>query len=155
MTIIDQFIERYRKEYDYYLEVAKLCAQQCETSLKASGIRAIVTYRAKRIESLKNKVEGRNKTKKFQTVDEIYNDIIDFAGVRIALYFPSDRDEVNKHIVDGFLVLNTPKQFPGEVKDKEPSSYKKRFSGYWATHYRVRLKDENLHDIFQTSQLML
>lgn len=47
MNIIDEFIEHYKKEYDFYDTASKLVAQQLENALHTSGIRAIVTYRAK------------------------------------------------------------------------------------------------------------
>ena len=44
MNIIDEFIEHYKKEYDFYDTASKLVAQQLENALHTSGIRAIVTY---------------------------------------------------------------------------------------------------------------
>ncbi|MDG5852451.1 RelA/SpoT domain-containing protein [Clostridium beijerinckii] len=136
MSIINRFLERYSKEYDYYLEAAKLCAQQCENGLEANGIRAIVTFRAKRPDRLKDKLEKRNETKRYRRVEDIYKDIVDLAGVRIAVYFPSDKEEVDKFIKASFSVFDT-KNFP----EKRELSYEKRFSGYWANHYRLNLND--------------
>ena len=34
-TMIDEFIRRYRKEFDYYQEVARLTAQQSEAGFLA------------------------------------------------------------------------------------------------------------------------
>lgn len=48
MTIIDEFMEIYVNEYDYYQENARICAERCELELERNGIRAIVTHRAKR-----------------------------------------------------------------------------------------------------------
>jgi ppGpp synthetase/RelA/SpoT-type nucleotidyltranferase len=101
--IIEDFISRYSKEYDYYQEVARLCAQQCENALERAGIRNIVTFRAKRPDRLRVKMVDRNKDKKYKAVEEIYSDIIDLAGVRIALYFPGDREEV-KNLLNLILI---------------------------------------------------
>src|SRR5437762_2759827 len=94
--VIEEFIRRYRKEYDYYEEVARLVEQQCGSDLEAAGVRAIVTHRAKRPDSLLRKLRQRTKDKEYPTVESIYADIHDLAGVRIALYFPADRDNVEK-----------------------------------------------------------
>ncbi|MBF8982730.1 RelA/SpoT domain-containing protein [Lutibacter sp. B2] len=139
--IIENFLERYGKEYDFYQKVAHLCAKQCEAGLESNGIRAIVTYRAKRPDRLKDKLEKRNEEKDYTSVNDIYKDIVDLAGVRIALYFPGDREEVNKFIESNFIIKKK-KEFPTDAKP----SYEKRFSGYWANHYRTYLKNEKLSD---------
>ena len=61
MSVIDSFISRYVREFDYYQEAARLRAQQCEADLEQSGVRCIVTYRAKRVDRLREKVEDRDK----------------------------------------------------------------------------------------------
>ncbi len=141
MNVIDKFLERYLREYDYYLESAKLCAQQCENGLERNGIRAVVTFRVKKIDRLKDKLEKRNEIKEYKRVEDIYKDIVDLAGVRIALYFPGDSDEVDKLIRSNFNVLHT-KIFP----QKKKSSYQKLFPGYSANHYTLNLKNELLSE---------
>jgi ppGpp synthetase/RelA/SpoT-type nucleotidyltranferase len=69
-------------------------------------------------------------------LNDIYDDIVDLSGIRVALYFPAERNEVDKIIRDQFLLLMEPKIFNGTTNP----SYKKRFSGYWATHYRIQIK---------------
>ena len=140
MGTVEEFIDRYRREIDFYQEVARLVAQQAEGLLQSAGIRAIVTFRAKRIDSLTKKLRARALRKQYETVAEIQQDIVDLAGVRIALYFPEDRSEVEKLIRAQFELANHPKNFP----TGEELAYAKRFAGYRATHYRVRLKDANL-----------
>ena len=142
MGIIEEFMERYNRELDYYRKAAEICAQQCEDGLESLGIRAIVTNRAKRSDKLLDKIRKRNKEKSYQSAVDIYDDIVDLAGVRIALYFPGDRDTVRRFILNTFNLASDPKEFPGKSK----SSYKKRFSGYWATHFRVRLRPDSLND---------
>lgn len=144
MSVTDDFLARYFREFDYYQEAARLCAELCERDLEQNGIRAIVTYRAKRPERLRDKVESRNQDKNYQTVDAIYSDIVDLAGVRIALYFPGDVDEVEQLITTRFAIAQT-KQFP---KDSGLPKYNKaRFSGYAAKHYRVRLSANKLSEV--------
>ncbi|WP_051217501.1 GTP pyrophosphokinase [Paenibacillus assamensis] len=141
MSLIEKFLKSYSKEYDFYLKLAQICAMQCENVLEGSGIRAIVTYRAKRPDRLKEKLEKRIIEKRYKTVESIYKDIVDLAGVRIAIYFPGDREVIDNFIENNFLV-HSKKEFPGEAKP----SYDKRFSGYWAYHYRVSLKSELVAD---------
>jgi ppGpp synthetase/RelA/SpoT-type nucleotidyltranferase len=143
MDLIEQFVSRYRKEFDFYDQTARLAAQLVEQNLQSAGIRAIVTARAKSTVRLDQKVRQRGLKKQYKSVEEIFQDIVDLAGVRIALYFPGERDQVGKVIVQLFALDGEPREFP--EKDK-PSTYAKRFSGYWATHYRVRHRENSLSD---------
>lgn len=141
MSIIDQFLEDYKQRMDSYDRLAQLCAMQCENGLRRYGLRALVTYRAKRLDSLLEKVTYRNEEKNYQTIDEIYQDIVDLAGVRIALYFPGDRREVDAFVRSQFTVERI-KNFPEDIDYNYP--YPKRYSGYSARHYRIRLKPSTL-----------
>lgn len=40
MEVIEEFVQHYIKEYDFYEMASKLVAQQLETSLHEAGIRA-------------------------------------------------------------------------------------------------------------------
>jgi len=146
MEVLAKFLEQYIRDIDYYERASKLCANICENELETAGIRAIVTYRAKRPDKLKDKLIKRNEKHKYKNVQEILEDIVDLAGVRIAIYFPGDKEEVEKFIKSTFEVVEV-KEFP---QDQEPNGgsgiYKKVFSGYHATHYRVRLKPEHYGD---------
>lgn len=141
MSTIDEFITRYHREFDFYSEAGRLAAQQLEIALSTRGIRAIVTARAKRPDRLKAKLEQRARSRDYKSLDDIYQDIVDLAGVRVALYFPADRQTVSKLVDELFDVHGPAKQFPDE-----PARDGKRFSGYWATHFRVSLKDGSLLD---------
>src|SRR4051794_24728994 len=142
MDITEEFLSRYVREYDYYEATARLCADQCERLLQENGIRAIVTSRAKRDDHLKDKLEKRRQTRDYRDLDDIYHDIVDLAGVRIALYFPSDRDNV-RHLIETNFAVEVTKEFPGQSKPIT-GTYNRIFSGYAATHYRVRMHDEYL-----------
>ncbi|MFJ4035322.1 GTP pyrophosphokinase [Streptomyces griseoluteus] len=142
MEIVDHFIARYAKEYDFYNRAAQLVAQALEKDLKESGVRCIVTYRAKDIARLEEKCHQRVARKKYKTVEDIYKDIVDLAGVRVALYFPGQQDQVEEATKRLLDVLEQ-KKFPEtnrRVKGKE-------FSGYSAIHYRVQLKERDLNDL--------
>ena len=96
-------------------------------------------------ERLLAKLYQRNEERdsKYSSLDDIYSDICDLSGVRVALYFPKDRDKVGDIIKENFTLLEVPKIFP---KKKEPPNYNKLFSGFLARHYRVQLKDNLLQD---------
>jgi ppGpp synthetase/RelA/SpoT-type nucleotidyltranferase len=141
MGVIEDFIGRYRKEYDFYDQAARLAAQLLEARLQAAGVRSIVTSRAKAVGKLETKVRDRSKRKSYDSVEAIYGDIPDLAGARVALYFPAQHDQVGLLINELFVVEKT-KSFP----DGSPPKYQKRFSGYSATHYRVRLRESSLVD---------
>jgi ppGpp synthetase/RelA/SpoT-type nucleotidyltranferase len=99
---------------------------------------------------LKAKLEQREKGRKegpYKTVKEIEADIVDRAGVRIALYFPGDREDVDGIINSSFDVKKT-KSFPVHGKPDD-SKHPNRFSGYHAKHYRVHLLGANLKDADQ------
>nr|BFF40858.1 hypothetical protein BACY1_26630 [Tenacibaculum mesophilum] len=136
MSIIDNFITQYEKEYDFYRQLARLGHDVLETEIINRGLKAIISNRAKRIDRLKEKVIQRNKKKNYKSKRAIEKDIVDLAGIRVALYFPSDREIVGQVIEELFDIEET-KTFP---ENPHKPKHNKRFSGYWATHYRVRLK---------------
>jgi ppGpp synthetase/RelA/SpoT-type nucleotidyltranferase len=141
-AVVDDFLTAYRREFDYYQEASRLCAQLCEQELRGNGKRVIVTSRAKAPDRLAEKLRRREEEQKkdYRTSQEIYDDIVDLSGVRIALYFPGDLQDVDKIIRNTFRLVREPKTFP----DGSPKKYKKQFDGYHATHYLVGLKPEKL-----------
>lgn len=142
--VIEVFISAYTREFDYYDKLSALTGLKLESALKKSGIRAIVSYRAKGIESLRRKLEKRDVSgegSKYKKVEDIYDDIADLAGVRVALYFPGDIDVVSKIISENFTELYS-KTFPEGRREGSEGIYAKRFDGYHAKHYRVKLDDE-------------
>ncbi|HHY15768.1 MAG TPA: RelA/SpoT domain-containing protein [Firmicutes bacterium] len=143
MSLINEFIEDYKHQVDRYEKLAQICAYQCERELKQRGIRALVTYRAKRLDSLLSKARSRAKEKSYSTISDVYDDIVDLAGVRIALFFPGDQEEVDSFIHAHFAVEQV-KDFPEDSSHRV--AYSQRFSGYAARHYRLRLKGDSLEN---------
>ncbi|MBS6951893.1 MAG: RelA/SpoT domain-containing protein [Enterocloster asparagiformis] len=142
MDLINQFIENYKRKLNFYETAGRLAARQLEASLQSAGIRAMVTSRAKAPGRLKSKVLIRNSRRAvpYKNMREIYEDIADLSGVRVSLYFPGDRDKTDSLVSDLFNILET-KQFPEQSK---PPTYNKRFSGYWANHYRANMREDTL-----------
>jgi ppGpp synthetase/RelA/SpoT-type nucleotidyltranferase len=120
--------------YDLYYQVARLVAQIPEGRLHTS--------RAKAVGRLEAKVRQRATTRNYTSGDDIYNDSVDLAGGRVALYFPGERRQVDSIIRSLFAFAETPKEFPA----RSNPTYDKRFSGYWATHYRAQLRETSLSD---------
>jgi ppGpp synthetase/RelA/SpoT-type nucleotidyltranferase len=138
MSIVEEFLEHYSREIDYFSALSKLGHQRIDAALTIHGIRAMVTSRAKSPIRLKEKLSKRNKAKKYKTFKSIYLDIIDLAGVRVALYFPGDQDKVESILKEVFDFARAPKKFPERGKTRG----KKTFAGYVATHYLVTLKPD-------------
>ena len=107
MDLINQFIENYKKKMNFYETAGRLAAKQLESPLQAAGIRAMVTFRAKAPGRLKSKVISRNARREipYKNMKEIYDDIADLSGVRVALYFPGDRDKTDGLLRDLFSHL--------------------------------------------------
>lgn len=149
----------HNKNYRYYKNLAQYVRNECEEFVR-SRFDANITFRAKPAESLKRKLMERDKWKAYKTEADIRDDIVDFSGVRIALYFPHHKARVNSFLEKTYdFDPNDPKdkiEHPVEVPRTQPvvkaeenaniagdprnSLYSRRFKGYQATHYRVRFK---------------
>lgn len=131
MGLIEDFISRYRREYDFYDHAARLVAQLLDTALQSAGIRDMVTFRAKSSSRLESKVRQRAEMKNYASIDDIYLDIVDLAGARVALYFPAERDQVEKLIRDLFVLTDAPKEFPAGSTPSYSSRVRRR-TPLWA-----------------------
>ena len=101
--------------------------------LVARGTRAVVSSRGKAASSLQSKLLKRDETRHYRTVLDIFKDIKDLAGVRVALYFPIDTEPVGKLIEELFPQARPAKHFPEDSEPEEPE-------GYTATHYCIFVK---------------
>lgn len=143
MSIVESFIQRYEREYDFYDKVCRKAESLLDDLLSDAGIRAIVTSRAKSPTRLRDKLNQRNVSKKYKNEIDIYNDIADLAGLRIALYFPDSNFEVDRIIKEAFCLIEEEKKFPKEGAIRKTGNRINRFPGYVATHYRVTLKNND------------
>lgn len=137
MSIIEDFIDQYQNKISYYEKVRAYAENLVGNTLRDSGIMAITSSRVKDATRLKEKLLLRQKDTNYASFSDIENDIVDFIGVRIALYFPNDQKKVESIIHQLFEVEKT-KIFPNEQRKSD--IYTRRFSGYCATHYRVFIK---------------
>jgi ppGpp synthetase/RelA/SpoT-type nucleotidyltranferase len=141
--LIEDFIERYTKEYDFYSQAARLVAKTLEKELHSNGVRCIVSYRAKAVDRLEQKCRQRAPLKRYKDTTDIFNDIVDLAGVRVALYFPGEQEQVEGLITQLFNQLEDRKIFP----EDDAAERDERFAGYSAVHYRVQLKEQTLSEL--------
>ncbi|KAL1631898.1 hypothetical protein SLS56_004103, partial [Neofusicoccum ribis] len=164
-TIIKEFMQGYNaqgnsnKNYEYYKILAEHVKNQCDEFVRAR-FDANITSRAKTAASLERKLIERHSRKAYESEDDIRNDIVDFSGVRIALFFPHHKARVNSFLEKTYdFDPENPKdkiEHPEKASRTQPaknaersqstlgdprgSQYSRRFKGYQATHYRVRFK---------------
>ena len=138
LSVIDAFMKHYEHEVDFYDECAKLVRDLLDNALQEAGIRAIVTSRAKKPSRLRGKLVKRDRKRHYHTFRDILADIVDLAGVRVALYLPADSAEVGGIVEGLFAPVRAPKHFP---KDRGPGDS----LGYVAVHHLVNLRPETLH----------
>ncbi|MCT3991302.1 RelA/SpoT domain-containing protein [Elizabethkingia anophelis] len=143
MSAIENFIKQYEKEYDFYKQLTIIANEILEFEIQKRGVKAIVSSRAKRVDRLREKLLQRNSNKEYKTKISIEKDIVDLAGLRVALYFPSERDMLGK-LIEEIFIIEEIKTFP---ENEHKPKFNKRFSGYWASHYRVKLKKTDDVDI--------
>ncbi|KAL6233052.1 hypothetical protein BDW75DRAFT_242376 [Aspergillus navahoensis] len=143
-TVIDQFLAWYKENQGGYVSIAHESAGRLTQALNDAGVPHKVDYRAKAIERLKIKVSERKDDRKYANVDDIVTDIVDLAGVRVLVYFPSDKARVEKLITDNFEVHSS-RSFNGTDATENggaPQGYIPKYPGYCADHYRATLKLE-------------
>lgn len=132
MGVIENFLREYEREFDFWDASAQVARGLLEAELASSGLRAIVTSRAKSVDRLAEKLRTRNTKERYRSVRAIRENIADLAGVRVALYFPGQMDEAERIIRD-VLDVQLDKRFPS-VGNRVDG---RRFSGYGARHFRV------------------
>lgn len=143
--LIDSFMEAYGREYYFFDALAKKVSSIIEDRIDEVGVKAIVSSRAKSVNSLRDKVNKRNSDpakESYSTHQEVYSDIVDLAGVRVALYFPADIDVLTSIIEGEFDVIDKI-DFPKGGDNKNNNIYVKKFNGYHARHFRVKLKSND------------
>ena len=163
MGVIDDFLDDYERQFDFWDASARMALGLLESALASSGLRAIVTSRAKSVDRLAAKLHARNREKPYKSVAQIKKDIVDLAGVRVALYFPGQMDEAER-VIRATLDVQQDKRFPSEgapigsragtldasiVPGEQPASrghsaQAQRFSGYGARHFRALIPDSRL-----------
>ncbi len=131
---IDTAVDRYRREMDRHSKLVELVASACRELIADNAIPATVQFRVKDPERLRGKL--RKYREGYDTVDEVFGQLKDLAGVRIATYVEIDRERVASEVVKRFEAPGGG-EVAAVVKDSDESFYR-------ATHCQVRLLDEDL-----------
>lgn len=144
-SLIDPAVARYERERDRYLKLAVRVAEICQSVIvEGDAVRAQVTSRTKTPQSFRGKLErfSRQEDKNYADVDEIFEGVTDFAGVRVATYSPEHEGKVTQRLCGLFVGPGGPNtEVHVDPKNKlDPA--KARF--YRATHCQVHLRDEDL-----------
>ena len=137
-----------------YEERCHRAAQMVDGLIKQKGIMAIVTSRVKDPDRLQEKLirRDRDEGKNYQSFEDIYRNIPDLMGIRVALYFPNDAQKIAGILAPQFEIVRS-KVYPARIdeydsyRDQGFTAYKRRvypgyegrrFDGYCAVHHHVR-----------------
>lgn len=145
--LISPAVQRYHRERDRYAKLADRVAEICRESIcEQNAIRAQVTFRVKSTKSFEGKLKrfSTQENKNYVSVDDIFVDISDLSGVRIAAYSYDDCARLAEHIKSAFR---------GSVNDDPEIDRKdKKLDGnrnyYRAIHVQVRLPEEEVTATF-------
>ncbi len=142
-TVIAEAVARYDRERDRYIKLASRVADLCRGAVvEDNAIRAQVTSRTKTVKSFEGKLRrfSRRPDKNCATVDAVFAQVGDFAGVRIATYRPEDEVRVAKAIATLFCGSD------GGPIDVDLKDKLKPAAGqfYRATHCQVHLPEADL-----------
>lgn len=139
--LVDETVKRYIREYDRYKKLTEIVSNLCLTIVQKNlTIRATVQHRTKTPTSLAEKIR---KSTKYKSIDNVFNEMNDLAGVRIIIYQEADRRKVVEEIQRVFIGKNNEK-VKIKIKDKDGSEGKY----YKATHCLVVLSPEYIVDNF-------
>lgn len=108
------------------------------------------TSRAKAEDSLREKLTMRYEEKQYTSSEDIKNDIVDLAGVRIILYMPTEKEQEKvKNAIQSIWGRDVKPKLHPEPKKEDSSNnqreggkkkYQPRHLGYRAIHYRAEMK---------------
>jgi ppGpp synthetase/RelA/SpoT-type nucleotidyltranferase len=155
-VVISQFVKEWPFEAKYYEKAARLASKLCEILLAEHAIQAVVTYSVKKSHRLDAKLQERvwKRGSGYDTFEDIRTDIVDLAGVRITVYFPSDKKKILRMIDGDFCEVKSVEHPKVKARDLEAKqraastfsqeTYQRRFDGYAADHYRVEMKVDRL-----------
>ncbi|MBX5282178.1 hypothetical protein HJB90_14390 [Rhizobium sp. NLR10a] len=145
-SLIQPAIERYRRERDRYVKLADRVAEICRTEIcEQNALRAQVTFRVKSQKSFEGKLRrfATRDDRNYQSVDEIFQSISDFAGVRIAAYQFDDCERLVEHLRQTFRGPMEAVEI--DTKDRHQHD---RTNFYRAIHAQVCLPEDELVGIY-------
>jgi ppGpp synthetase/RelA/SpoT-type nucleotidyltranferase len=159
--LTEEFVQQYEERRCHYSLRATRAEQTCREILANQHIPAIVSSRAKCPARLRRKLEQRDAELHFSSEAEIYSNIVDLSGVRIAVYLPSHVQKVSRLLQHAFIPRlvkvysptpssATPNPHRTNVRKEPfalpgvPVQHVTRPTGYCATHLHVYLRPEVL-----------
>jgi ppGpp synthetase/RelA/SpoT-type nucleotidyltranferase len=101
--ITEQFVQQYEGRRCHYTLRATRAEQTCREILPNHQIPAIVSSRAKCPIHLRQKLEERDAELHYSTDADIYSNIFDLSGVRIAVYLLSHVQKVSRLLQHAFI----------------------------------------------------
>ena len=157
--VIGEFMNHFTADRAHYEKLSTDVEKRIRNMLMPCGILALVTARVKNTDRLKQKLINRDRERRstgrppYESREDIFRDIPDLIGVRIALYFPGDTAKVEEILTSRFSIVKK-KVFPEPVDNLlqdgftahkrrvYPNYDNRRFDGYCATHYRLRFPQQ-------------
>ena len=141
--IISGAVARYDRERDRYIKLAARIADLCRSNIvESNAIRAQITSRTKTVRSFEGKLRrfAKRSDKNFESIDDVFSQIGDFAGVRVATYRTEDEPQVASAI-EKLFVGGDGGTVEIDLKDKlnPPEA-----QFYRATHCQVFLPEDEL-----------
>ena len=157
--LIADFMKQFREKRPQYEELCHRAAQMVDGLIKQKGIMAIVTSRVKDPDRLQEKLIRRDQEegRDYQSFEEIYKNIPDLMGIRVALYFPGDAQKIAGILTPQFEIVRT-KVYPAPIDEYDsyraqgftaykrrvyPGYQERRFDGYCAIHHHIRFAGES------------
>lgn len=141
---IDAVLERYLRERDRYTKLTRLVEDLCREQVTGQlSIRAYITSRTKNAGSLEKKLLRFMRSPQkvnLTTVEDVFAELSDLSGVRIALYSQSEQAKAIEAIRELFT---GPESGPMEVDIKDKRAQDER-NFYRAVHCQVYLRDQHL-----------
>lgn len=141
---IQAAVVRYEREFDRYVKLAEVVYERCLRIVEETGVRATVQRRTKTPQGLRKKLlRIQRKTPpdaRFVTVDDVFANMSDLAGVRVGTYLESDRARIVAELGRSFELA------PGSAVHPNPDDKNKsgRAMHYRAIHCQVLLKADDL-----------
>lgn len=131
--------ERYLREHDRFQKMAEVVYQKCYDIVhKKLTVRATVQRRAKSPKSFVDKLKKEEHRSRYASVEEVFRGISDLAGVRIATYLESDRQQVVDELRNSFVGIDGREPVIEDKDRSEPGRH------YRATHCQIFLPEEDI-----------
>jgi ppGpp synthetase/RelA/SpoT-type nucleotidyltranferase len=168
-ALVDRFLEKYNKASNEWESLVTFVKRICEHGLEDTGIQARCSSRIKKEDSVRLKLKKLQDAGRCRSLEAMDQELLDIAGVRICLYFPSDTSRVKEIITSNsnFKVIpqETYKYVPfgrepplhetgylykpfrehsHTLADIESRPYNERMGFYDADHYWIEIQGEQL-----------